>query len=69
MCLFLFSMLIVPSIMQQRETQRKVACQERMQALGAGLSSSAEMNNDRFPPLVKEGLPWTVGILGIIEQQ
>lgn len=66
-CLCLVIVLSVPAIFHFRETQRKVACQERIQNLGLGLLTFTDENNHRFPPLVMEGTPWTVQILTHLE--
>jgi prepilin-type processing-associated H-X9-DG protein len=62
-CLFVLLLLIVPGIFFQRETQRNVACQERMQELGQALLDDAETHNNRFTPLVQGKTPWTRAIL------
>ena len=66
-CLILVIMLIVPAIFHQRETQRNVACQGRIQNLGIGLLRDAQENNNRFLPLVDGGTPWTVDVLHHLE--
>lgn len=66
-CLFLVILLAVPGIFHFRESQRQVACQERMLGLSVGLLRHAEANDDRLPSLVDEWAPWTVQVLKYLE--
>jgi len=66
-CFFVLLLLIVPGIFHQRETQRNVACQERMSESGRALLGYAADHNDRFPSLVRGETPWTQAILPYVE--
>lgn len=62
-CIFLLIMLTVPYIQNTRETQRLVACQNRIRTLATAIQLDTDDRGDRFPPLTQNGIPWTAGIL------
>lgn len=62
-CLALFVVILIPLIFAQRESQRMVACRDRMGSLGFAFQHYANDRNDTLPVLDDGEIPWTVALL------
>jgi prepilin-type processing-associated H-X9-DG protein len=65
-CLVMLAMVIVPYVQQTRESQRLISCQNRIRNLAFAIRTEADDNGGRFPPLTKNELPWTAGIMPLL---
>ena len=66
-CLVILAMVIVPYVQHSRESQRLIACQNRIRNLAFAIKSDADDNAGRFLPLTKNDLPWTAGIMPLLQ--
>ncbi|MDB4680301.1 type II secretion system GspH family protein, partial [Planctomycetaceae bacterium] len=66
-CLIILAMVLVPYIQQSRESQRLVACQNRIRNLAFAIKSDADDHAGRFLPLTNNDLPWTAGIMPLLQ--
>jgi len=62
-CLVLLALLILPYIQNSRESQRQVACQNRIRILATAIQLDTDERGDRLPPLTQNNIPWTAGLL------
>jgi prepilin-type processing-associated H-X9-DG protein len=63
LCLALIVLLAVPLISVRTQTQRAIACRDRLGRLGAAFLRHADDRHDTFPVLEDGRHPWTVAIL------
>ncbi|HSG68961.1 MAG TPA: DUF1559 domain-containing protein, partial [Planctomycetaceae bacterium] len=68
-CLTLLVAIVIPLISGQRETQRTVACRDRMGSLGQAFLRYADERNGRFPDLEDGEIPWTVSLLPYLNSE